>query len=233
MRLSETVYGRLPSDSILKSLPEPELDELLGFAVTKKIARNETLIELGDPGDSMMVVLSGTLKACVGSASGKEVVLEYLGAGSIIGELALFDGEPRAASVVAIEPAELVILQRRFVLPFLERKPSAALSIIRSLCHKMRRTNSLVRDTSGLAMGPKLARGLLRLMDEHGERKEDGLTLTFRMNQSDLGNYVSLSRENVNRQLKMWEEAGVIRLSRGNISILDEDALRAIAESLD
>lgn len=233
MQLSRVVYDRLPTDSILKGLSEPDLEELLGFAVTKRLGRNETLIEQHDPGDSMMVVLSGMMKACVFSSSGKEVVLEYLGAGSIIGELALFDGEPRAASVVAIEPSELVVLQRRFVMAFLEKKPLIALGVIRTLCRKIRRTNSLVQDTAGLAMGPKLARGLIRLLEEYGEQNEEGLSLPFRLSQAELGSYVSLSRENVNRQLKIWEDSGIVQLSQGRIRVQDEEGLRSIAEGLD
>ena len=156
---SDKVYEELPGDSVLRSLSRQELSDFISFAVVKRLTRNETLIKAGDPGNSMMIVLSGTLKFCISSSSGREVVLDYLGPGGIIGEIAVFDGKPRTASVIAIEDAELIVLQRRFVLPFLEKNPMAALRIIEILCDKIRRTNALVQDGTSVPKAPKLPVG--------------------------------------------------------------------------
>lgn len=229
MNLSDQVYERLPEDSIFRLLSRDELNDFLSFAVIKRLTRGETLITAGDPGDSMMLVLQGTLKVGVKSSSGREVVLDYLGPGGIIGEIAVFDGKPRTADVVAVDASELVVLQRRFLLPFLEKNPNAALRIIGMLCDKLRRTNSLLQDGAAVAMAPKLARGIVRLVREHGVRDRDSVSIGFRISQTELGNYVSLSRENVNRQLREWEDAGLVKVSRGHVSILDEEGLQRIA----
>ena len=233
MSVAAGLRARLPEQSVLKPLSDAELDALFAFGATRRLARGESLFDRGDPGDSMMVVLSGTLKACAVTAQGREVVFDYIGPGGVVGEIAALDGEPRTARVVAMEPVELIVLQRRFLLPWLERHSGAALRIIRVLCHKLRRTNALVEDHAGLALGPKLARGLLRLAEEHGVNKAGRVGLGFPISQSDLGNYVSLSRENVNRQLREWAAAGYIELARGRVAIIDRDALGDIAEGLD
>ena len=232
MALVDQIVEKLPQDSILRSLTRAELEDFLGFAVVKRLTRNETLIEAGDPGDSMMIVLSGTLKVCVNASTGREVVLDYLGPGEIIGEIAVFDGKPRTASVIAIEAAELVVLQRRVVLPFLEKHPAASLRIIEMLCDKIRRTNAIVQDSTAISKAPRLALDLLRLLDEHGVEGDEGYSLNFRISQTELGNYVNISRENVNRQLREWEDAGIVKVSRSSISIQDRDALRKIADGI-
>ena len=101
--LSGKVYDQLPQESILRSLSREELSDFMSFAVVKRLTRNETLIAAGDSGDSKMIVLSGTLTVCVTSSSGREVVLDYLGPGGIIGEIAVFDGKPRTADVIAVD----------------------------------------------------------------------------------------------------------------------------------
>ena len=232
MTLSDTVFEKLPQDSILRSLSREQLDDLLDFASVRRLGRNETLIEAGDPGDSMMIVLAGTLKVCVDASSGREVVLDYLGPGEIIGEIAVFDGKPRTANVIATDAAELVVIQRRVVLPFLEKHPAASLRIIEMLCDKLRRTNAIVQDSTAVSKAPRLALGILRLLDEHGVRNDDGVSIGFRISQTELGNYVNISRENVNRQLREWEESGIVDVGRSSISILDETALRKIADGL-
>ena len=231
MNLSDKVFKQLPEDSILRSLSREELFDFMNFAVVRRLTRNESLIAAGDPGDSMMIVLSGTLKVCVTSSSGREVVLDYLGPGGIIGEIAVFDGKPRTADVIAMDAAELVVLQRRFVLPFLEKHPAAALRIIELLCDKLRRTNALVQDGSTGSKAPKLARGILRLLEEHGVRDNDSVSIGFRMSQTELGNYVNISRENVNRQLREWEGAGLVEVARGHITVVDEAARHRIADN--
>jgi len=232
MALADQLIEKLPEESILRSLTRIELDDFLDFAVVKRLGRNETLIEAGDPGDSMMIVLTGTLKVCVDASSGREVVLDYLGPGGIIGEIAVFDGKPRTANVIAIENAKLVVLQRRVVLPFLEKHPAASLRVIEMLCDKLRRTNAIVQDSTGISKAPRLALGILRLLEEHGVEDANGISIGFRMSQTELGNYVNISRENVNRQLREWEGAGIVKVGRGSISIKDRTALQRIATGI-
>ncbi len=66
MEFSEKIYDRLPEDSILRSPTRAQLSSFPSFAVFKRLTRNETLIEVGHPNDSMMIVLPGTLKVCSG-----------------------------------------------------------------------------------------------------------------------------------------------------------------------
>lgn len=233
MRLSPEVYERLPADSILRRLSAQELESFLGYAVTRQLAKGEALLQQGEAGDSMMIVLSGTLKTCLRSAEGREVVLDYLGAGSILGEMAVFDEKPRAATVIAIEPASVIVLQRRFVLAFLERTPRAAVRVIQVLCDKLRRTNTRIEDSAGTVTAARLARALLRLIAEHGVPRADAVALGFRISQEELGNYVGLARENVNRYLRRWAEGGLVRLSRGEVTVLDAEALEAVAHGME
>jgi len=229
MRLAPDIYEMLPEDSILKGMDPDELEALLEFGVTRRYTPRQVLFEEGDEGDSMMIVLSGRLKVSVMSLSGKETLLDYIDKGNIVGEVAMLDGGPRAATITAIEPSEVMILHRRDLLPWLGRHTGAALNIIQTLCRRLRNTNALVQDQATLGMGPRLAKGLLRMLDSHGEAIGGG-SVKLRMSQSELGSYVALSRENVNRQLQVWVSEGIIALSRGHITVMQIEALEDIAE---
>lgn len=222
----EAFRRSLPEDSLLKSLEPADLEELLRYAVRRNFRRGETLCEQDAPGDSLMIVLSGVIKICIFCGLGKEILLDRLGPGGVIGEISLFDGEPRAATVIANEPSRVLSLQRRDIMPFLAVHPDIAFRIVQALCRKLRRTNALVEGHASLAMAPRLARGLLRL--RAGPPGKEGAEI--RMSQSDLGNYVGLSRENVNRQLRQWAESGLVELARGRILLRDLDMITRIAE---
>ena len=65
------------------------------------------------------------------------------------------------------------------------------------LCDKIRHTNAIVQYSTAISKAPRLALGPLRLLDEHGIEGADGISLSFRISQTELGNYVNISQENV------------------------------------
>lgn len=218
-------------DNLLGGLSPEQHAALMAIAQVKNVKRGHVLLEHGDDGSAMCLLLEGVCKVCLYSASGKEVILDYLGPAQIVGELSLFDGKPRAASVVMVEAGRVAIFQRRDMLAFLAAHPDTAVQFIRVLCGRLRKTNELLESYRAGAMGPKLARGILRLLADHGDADSDGSErLRFRISQSDLGSFVSLSRENVNRQLSDWQADGYVLLQSGQIEIRDREALEDIAE---
>ena len=226
------VYRQLPSGSILGSIPEDDLVKLLLPSRVRAYKSGETVIEQGTTGDSMMLVLYGQLKVCLRTAQGKDVVLSYIGPGEIAGEIALLDGGVRTASVVAEQETEVVVIKRRDLIPFLQDHGAVALRIIETLCGRLRQTNNMVENQATRAKAQRLALGLLRLADEHGVVGEDGI-VAIRVRQSDLGGFVKLSRENVNRQLGEWADEDIVTLSRGVIAITNRAALEKIADLQD
>ena len=226
----------LPGGSILGALGDSERAELAAIARRRRLAAGETVFAQGDPGEAMLVVLTGLLRIHILTASGREVVLDYAGPGQAIGEIAVLDGGPRAAGVTAVEASEVMMLTRRDLLPFLGRHHDVALRVIGVLCARLRRTNDLVEASStALGIGPRLARGLLRLagIAANGDVDVDEGPHPLKITQGELAAHVGLARENVNRQLREWEEAGLLELGRGRLSLRDAAALAEIAEESD
>ena len=215
--------------SIIASLSEEQKQAAMATAVDRRVKRGEVLLAHGDPGSTMILLRKGVCKVCRYTAGGKEIILDYVGPGQVVGEISLFDDAPRTASVIAVDPCDVTVFQRRDVLELVSRDPDLALRIIKLLCSRLRKTNALLEGDRSYAMGPKLARGLVRLIDDHGLSVEQAPHLRFPISQGDLGNFVGLSRENVNRQLREWHDDGVLELRSGRIVVLDVDALQDIA----
>src|SRR5512147_2249615 len=102
--------GRQPS--LLSTLPNKLSQQLFGGATTTKLAADQTLFLAGDAGDGCYRVEKGLLKVTMHSAAGSERILAILGPGAIVGELAMLDGLPRSASVVAVRDSELAFISR-------------------------------------------------------------------------------------------------------------------------
>lgn len=214
---------------ILSSMTDEEKRLALAVASEKLVSKGTTLISQGDDINQLYLVREGLAKVCLYTASGREIILDYIGPGQLVGELSFFDGHPSSASVITIQSCKIAIFHRPDLMAFLEKNGAIAIRIIQILCSRVRKTNQLIESDRSFSMGPKLARGILRLLQDHGGETHAGNSIQFAISQGDLGNFVSLSRENVNRQLRDWQAEGVIEIKAGKITVLDFDYLDEIA----
>ena len=104
---------------LLRHLRPEELSRVAASATLVRHRPQATIFQKGDASGSMMAVVRGRVKICAYSADGKELVLNIIDRGSLFGEIALLDGEPRSADAVAIEETELLVLERNRLMPFL------------------------------------------------------------------------------------------------------------------
>ncbi len=221
--------GVLAANELFGALSERELDQLLAHAHTVSYPAGAVIFQKHDPGHSLMAVLRGRVKISNVSLDGREAVHALMDPGEVFGEIALLDGKDRTADATALEPSELLVLQRRDFVPFLEHNPRVAVRLIEVLCARLRRTTTMVEDSAFLTMAPRVARVLLRLAEEYGRTQDGAVRIDLRLSQRELGGLVGLARENVNRQLRAWREEGLIRVDHGYIVIEDMEGLRAAA----
>jgi len=160
------------------------------------------------------------------SETGREITLNLIHSGEIFGEIALLDGRDRTADAIAMSDCELLVLNRRDFMPFLQRRPEVCIKVIELLCQRLRQTSGQVEELSFWHLESRLAKALLRLSECSRDRERKAV-----VTQKDLGNLIGMSRESTNRQLRMWEAQGWVRLERGGIVILSPEALERIAES--
>jgi CRP/FNR family transcriptional regulator, cyclic AMP receptor protein len=207
-----------------------ELDRLLAMASERTVRRGQVIFLKGDSGSSMMAVLKGSVRISTGSPDGKEITLNVIRTGEVFGEIALLDGRPRSADATAIEDCDLLVIERRYFLPFLLSNQDLMVRMLAVLCHRLRQTSDALGDLVMLDLPGRLARLLMRLADDHGTQTPDGIRIEFKLSQRDIGTRVASSRESVNKQLQAWRDAGLVALDHGYITLCDPDHLRALCE---
>lgn len=225
----DVARGLLTGKTFLGSLPEAAMDQLMRSGHIRRFAKGAQMFQRGDAGDSLFVILSGCVKISNITPEAREVVLNFLTAGDINGEIAALDGGARTATATATEDTDVFQLYRRDLIPVLTRHPEALLEVVELLCEKLRATSEIVED--GLRdMRGRFASGLLRLARLHGKKTPRGITLDLGVNQRDLGGYLGLSRENTSRQIASLAAEGILANDNGTLVILDEEALTALSE---
>lgn len=136
-------------------------DDLFAALAQKVIKRNldkgELLFNKGDEGDSLFVINAGRVKVFTHDQQGNEVVLNQVGPGEIIGEMALLDNEPRSAGIIALEETSIMELKREDFFEILYGYPELAISVIRNLIARLRHNTSYIENITD--MSRRVARG--------------------------------------------------------------------------
>jgi CRP-like cAMP-binding protein len=220
----------LEKHALLGELTAAEREALLTYARVEHYRSGEVIFLKDSPGRGMMAVLRGKVRISASAPDGREIVLNVIEKGQVFGEIALLDGKDRSADALAMEDCDLLVIERRDFVPFLESRPGLALRLIGILCERLRRTTQQVEDVLFLDLPSRLAKKLLDLAASSGKRLPTGIRLEGKLSQREIGNMIGLSRESVNKQLALWQDEGIIALDKGVITITDEAALRGLVE---
>jgi CRP/FNR family transcriptional regulator, cyclic AMP receptor protein len=211
--------------ALFGSLDEKARRDIAAYAMPRNFTAGESICRLGDHGDSMMAVVIGTVRISRPTSRGKEIILADLRSGELFGEIALLDGKPRSANVAALTNCELMILERRNLIPFLERNPAACMKLMEILCARIRRSDERMSDIAFFNLPIRLAKTLLNYQPD----ARAGAKLS--LSQSELAEMAGGTREKVNRCLRDWQRQGIIELKNRWTIIRKPEALQALVES--
>jgi len=222
--ISASERGRklLEKCALFGALDQKARREIVSYAQPRSFAVGQPICRIGDPGDSMMAVIVGTVRISLPTVQGKEIILADLQAGELFGEIALLDGKARSANATAHTKCELMVLDRRDLVPFLERNPSASLRLMEMLCARIRRSDERMSDIAFLDLPARLAKTLL----QYPAPINSAGTIKLSLSQSELAAMAGATRENVNRCLREWQRRGILELRDRWTIIRQPEALR-------
>ena len=212
----------LARTELFGSFSAHDFDVLLSCARERAMRRDEILFQRGDPGVSMMVILAGEVRIVLPGEIRDDQVLNRLLAGSVFGEIALFDGKPRSADAVAATNGRLLVIERAAMLEVLARDGEFARRVIEIICWRLRATLAQLDALLFQDVQSRIIGHLALVAEQHGSERVD-------ITQFELARVVGAARETVNRKLREIEADGLITLAPGRILIRDPARLRARA----
>lgn len=214
------------------SLAESDLTGLARLAILQVVDRHEVLFDADDPAPVLYVIVDGQIKVSLYGLNGDETILNLLGPGDLLGELAIFEPNARrSASATTVEPTTLLSLQRTAFMRFLREHPEVAIRLLSALAGHVRRLSQLVDDAYHLGLEQRLAKRLLDLAAANGQVRGKSIDVAIPLTQTELASMLGVTRESVNKILRHFTARGVIDAGRNQIRILQLEALRASAES--
>ena len=208
------------------------IETLVRILRVRRFRRGETVFHQGDPGDALFVVASGSVKVVLPSDEGAEpAIVAILGAGEFFGELAILDGAPHSATIVAVEPTETLVLHRDAFLSLVDSDAGLRRALLASLATEIRRLTGHVEDLHFLDLPGRLASRILRLATSAGTPGAGrSVRISWPYTQSELAGMIGGSRQSVNRLLADLSDQGLVRLERDHLVVLDVDRLGATVD---
>lgn len=217
------LLARVP---LLADLEAGELERIAQVAIPRSFPKGARVFHEGDRSDACYVIRAGEVRVTREHSDGRAIALATLGPGELVGELAMLDGGVRSASVEALTDIELLAVSAADMKGLLGRNADITTKLVIALAQRLRETNERISRQSFQTVPSRVAGVLSQLVSaDSAEQGRDGVTI--RMNQVDLAQLAGTSRESVSRFLAILERAGVVRVGRGRVTVIEPPRLRA------
>jgi CRP-like cAMP-binding protein len=191
----------------------------------------EVLFHAGDGGDGCYFMRSGVVKASVIAKDGQERLLAVLGPGSLIGELALIDDEPRSATISALKPCRLLHLTKSSFFRLADANPQVYREALKLLARRLRGANDSVVAQGTVTVSGRVARAFASLAEGLGDPQPDGrILLANKITQNDIAGMAGVARENASRAINDLLRDGVLSRAGSFYMIERLDELNDMAE---
>ena len=218
----------LSGSSLFCELDKADLAQLARHAEPLSVRAGEVIVAQGDDGDAMYCIIKGRVKVtCIDTDEQtrftREAGLAILQDGDCFGEMAMLTGQPRSATVTALEAGELLVLPRTQLDQYMQGNPAVMRSLIQTLATRLADADGRVHDALFLSLPRRMAKLLRWLADEHGTPHPDGILIDLDLRRDEVASFLGSAHEPISRLMTRWRDEGLIvsEMRAGKIIVRD------------
>ncbi|MDW7754441.1 MAG: Crp/Fnr family transcriptional regulator [Brevefilum sp.] len=213
--------------SLFQDFEEEDLIKIQKLMHYRAVEKDEIILLEGDLSDQLIFVERGWIKSEKTSKEGRQQTLRFIGPMEVINEYSVFSEEPNAATIIALEKANIYYLNKSDVKVLLVQSSGFARAVIVNLAKRIQILLNHVENLSLYSVEQRLARYLLDEAKEGIVRRQTWKT------QAEIAAHLGTVVDVVNRILQKFERQGLISISRKQFKILDNDSLKAVTEKFE
>jgi CRP/FNR family transcriptional regulator len=226
MAIAEDTARLLARVPLFADLSERDLEQLAQVAVPRTYEAGEAVFREGDSGDTCYVVREGSVRVTRRHSDGRVITLAELQAGDIFGELAMFGGETRSASVEALAQTRALAILSGDMRRIMLAHPEIAVKMLEGLANRLRAANERIARQSFQTVAGRVASALLGQVKARSRNGELEPGVVIEATQAEIAQLAGASRESASRFLAKLERAGLITTGRGRVVVHDPQSLR-------
>jgi CRP/FNR family transcriptional regulator, cyclic AMP receptor protein len=213
-------------------LDADEIAAVVALGSQRDYAAKASLFHQGEPTHHIVLLLDGWVKVASRARGGEEALLAIRGPGDILGELSAVDGRPRSATVSALVPVRVRVIDGDRFREYLLRAPKLMLALLIHVAASLRQSDlERLKYVSTTSSG-RVVRLLLDLAKRHGRKTPDGVLIDLPLTQRELATAAATSREAVARTLRLLRDRHLLRTSRQRIVLVRIEVLHSLIGSV-
>ncbi len=212
---------------LFTDLSRVELERLALGCQLRRLSRGDTVFRVGEPCEEFHVTVTGQIKLFAISPAGQEKVIELVGPGNSFAEALMFTGKPYIINAQALTDTLLLTVKKDAVVGEIERDARFAMRMLAGIS---RRLHGLVHDVEAYALHSGVQRVIGYLLrDQIAEDCVSGevITVSLPVSKATIASRLSLTPEYFSRVLHELEAAGLVRIDKRDVHILDVQRLSA------
>ena len=223
------LLSRVP---LFTSLSDEAVNVVAERARIHEAAAGETFFREGDPAGSFFVTRGGSVKLTQLSPEGHKVVLRLLGPGEAFGGVAAFGGTTYPVTAEAVTDVSAFEWRGDVMAQLMERYPRLAINALRFVAARLHELQVQYRQLATEKVERRIARALVRLVQQAGRRVETGVLIDLPLSREDLAQMTGTTLYTVSRVVSRWESEATLEAGRQRIVIKNPHALMSVADDL-
>jgi CRP/FNR family transcriptional regulator len=224
MRDSFEVLRRVP---IFSQLKDEDLEKIMSITIEKKYNKGSIIFMEGDKGEAFYFIKSGKIKIYRSSKDGKELILNIYGKNNVFAEVTIFNDVSYPATAEVIEDAVVGMILNSDLEKLIKVNSELGLNLIKVLNKRLYNAQLKLKQIALNDTYSRTAQAIIRLAEEHGKNKSEGVELKLELSRQELANMIGTARETVSRILSQFKKEGAIEISRKRIVIKDIKKLKS------
>jgi CRP/FNR family transcriptional regulator/CRP/FNR family cyclic AMP-dependent transcriptional regulator len=222
----EELDSHIEKVPLFSNLSAAEISAIKSVMIAREFEAGQVIVhEDDDSPQTFFIIASGSVQVTVITSEGKTAILATLKRGEFFGEMAILDGEPRSASVVAAQKCVLLMLYRKPFLDILEKFPKLTIRMLVEMSRRLRHTNRQINTLSMMSVYGRVADVILQLARENGRKIGHMTVIENRPTHQDIADMAGTSRETVSRIISQLQKKQYLSIDRKKMVILNEEKL--------
>ena len=227
--MAEPIDDALRQSVLFRRLKPDDRQRVATVATVRAFEKGATLFSEGDGSDLLYTVLTGRVKVFKTTARGTDVILELFGPGDPVGAVAVYEARPYPASALALEATSCLVIPRQAFFSLLESYPTMVRGLLVGLTHRLVELTNRLTELSGGRIEGRLARFVLKLGTDMGQRREEGVFIPLVLSRQELADMIGTTIETSIRIMSRWGKDDVVRTEKDGFLIVDRASLETIA----
>lgn len=226
-RLDRSLIATLP---VFEGLDAHDLDAVLESARSARVEKDATIFEQGGEAHSFFVLLDGRVRVVKSTADGQQVIVRYIVPGELMGIAQALGRTTYPASAIAVVDCVVLAWPGRLWQEFAVAYPTFGMNTYKTVGARLNDVQTQVIEMATEQVERRVAHSLLRLIKQSGRKTKEGILIDFPISRQDIAEMTGTTLHTVSRLLTAWEEKGLVRSGRQQVTVVEPHRLMVLAE---